>query len=328
MNTKTLNLIQAVNDALDIALTNDPNVLIYGEDCGFEGGVFRATQGLQAKHGQHRVLDAPICEAAMAGLGCGLAIYGKKPVVEIQFDGFIFPALQQIFCQIARYRNRSRGRFSAPVVFRVPMGGGIRALEHHSEAIESLLGQTPGLKIVYPSNPYDAKGLLLAAINSKDPVIFCEPKKLYRSFKQEIPEAAYEVEIGKANIVNEGNDVTLVTYGSTFHECLKAVQELGDSVSVELIDLRTIAPIDWETVLESVKKTSRLIVAHEAVKTFSTSAEIITRVVEEAFMYLSSAPVRVTGYDIIVPYARGEKYHMVTAEDVKNAITKLMSEQA
>ncbi|MDQ0513892.1 pyruvate dehydrogenase E1 component beta subunit [Mycoplasmoides fastidiosum] len=320
---KTLNLIGAVTDALDLALEKDQNVLLYGEDCGYEGGVFRATATLQSKYGETRVLDAPIAEAAIVGMAGGLALAGKKPVVEIQFDGFSYPAFQQLFCQVARYRNRSRGRWAMPIVVRVPMGGGIRALEHHSEALEAIYAAHPGIKVVYPSSPYDAKGLLLAAIESKDPILFLEPKKLYRAFKQEVPAGYYTVEIGKANVIKEGSDITLVSYGSTLHEGIAAVKELGDNIDVEIIDLRTISPLDWDTVLASVRKTGKLLVAIEAVKSFSAAAEIVTRATEECFYDLKAAPVRLTGYDIIVPYARGEKYHTVTKDDISKALKKL-----
>lgn len=321
--TKTLNLIGAITDALDIALSSRSNTLIYGEDCGYEGGVFRATAALQAKYGSDRVLDAPIAEAAIVGTAAGLALTGKKPIVEIQFDGFSYPAFQQLFCQVARYRNRSRSRWSMPIVVRIPMGGGIRALEHHSESLEAIYAAHPGVVVVYPSNPYDAKGMLLAALDCPDPVLFLEPKKLYRSFKQEIPAGSYTVAIGKANVLKEGNDLTVVSFGAAFHECVAAIKEIGPDVDAELIDLRTIAPLDWETVLNSVRKTGKLLVVQEAVKSFSAASEIIARATEECFYDLKAAPVRVTGHDIVVPYARGEKYHIPTKTDVIKAIKDL-----
>lgn len=311
-----LNNIEAVTNALDIMMEKDNNVVLWGEDAGFEGGVFRATKGLQAKYGAERIFDAPISEAAMAGVGVGSAIYGLKPVVEMQFSGFSFPSLMQIFTHAARYRNRSRGRFTVPMVVRMPMGGGIRALEHHSEALEALYAHIPGLKVVLPSTPYDTKGLLIAAIKDPDPVIFFEPKKIYRAFKEEIPAEEYSVEIGKANVLAEGNDITLVTYGAQVHDSLAAMKELGDSISVELIDLRTIKPIDMDTILTSVKKTGKLLIVHEAVKSFSVSAEIAARVSEEAFEYLEASPVRLTGYDITVPLAKGENYFIITKEKI------------
>ncbi|WP_391592041.1 Pyruvate dehydrogenase E1 component beta subunit [[Mycoplasma] cavipharyngis] len=322
-NTKVLNLIGAVTDALDVAMERNKDIIIYGEDCGYEGGVFRATATLQQKYGEERVLDSPICEAAIVGIAGGLAIAGKRPIVEIQFDGFTYPAFQQIFCQISRYRNRSRSRWSMSVVVRIPMGGGIRALEHHSEALEGVYAAHPAITVVYPSNPYDAKGLLLAAAESKDPVLYLEPKKLYRAFKAPVPAGYYTVEIGKANVIKEGKDITFISYGSTLHEGIAAVKELNGAIDVEIIDLRTITPLDWETVLASVRKTGKLIVAHEAVKSFSVSSEIITRAVEECFYDLKATPVRLTGYDVIVPYARGEKYHTVTKDDILVALKEL-----
>ncbi|AAT28069.1 alpha-ketoacid dehydrogenase subunit beta [[Mycoplasma] mobile] len=321
-----VNNIEAVTNALEIMMEKDKDVVLWGEDAGYEGGVFRATKGLQAKFGDKRIFDAPISEAAIAGVGVGAAIYGLKPVVEIQFSGFSFPAMMQLFTHAARYRNRSRGRFTVPMVVRIPMGGGIRALEHHSEALEALYAHIPGLKVILPSTPYDTKGLLIAAIKDPDPVIFFEPKKIYRAFKEEIPAEEYEVEIGKANVLTEGTDITLVTYGAQVHDSLAAIRELGSEMSVELIDLRTIKPLDIDTILESVKKTGKLIVVHEAVKSFSVSAEIITRVNEELFEYLSAAPVRLTGYDITVPLAKGENFFVISKEKIIAKLRELKAE--
>ncbi|WP_025755362.1 alpha-ketoacid dehydrogenase subunit beta [Mycoplasmopsis cricetuli] len=319
-----LNNIGAVTNALDLMMEKDKTVVFWGEDAGFEGGVFRSTEGLQKKHGVERVFDSPIAEASIMGVAIGAAINGLKPVVEMQFQGFAYPAFQQLMTHAARYRNRTRSRVNIPLVLRMPMAGGVRALEHHSEAIEALFAHIPGLKVVMPSTPYDTKGLLIAAINDPDPVVFLEPKKIYRSFKQEIPEGIYEVEIGKANVLVEGTDITVVTYGAQVHEALKAVQELGSEISVELIDLRTIKPIDTETIIESFKKTGRLLVVHEAVKSFSVAAEIITRVNEKAFDYMAAPLARLTGYDITVPLARGEGYHAITSEKIVDKIKEVM----
>lgn len=234
----------------------------------------------------------------MAGVGVGAAVYGLRPVVEMQFQGFSYPAFQQIMTHAARLRNRSRGRFSVPMVIRMPMGGGVRALEHHSEAIESLFAHIPGLKVIMPSTPYDTKGLMISAIKDNDTVIFLEPKKLYRSFKQDIPTEAYEIPIGKANVIKEGSSLTLVTYGAQVQDSIKAIQALMETnpeIDVELIDLRTISPIDNKTIIDSVKKTGRLLVVHEAVKSFSVSSEIIARVNEKAFESLIAPPTRLTG---------------------------------
>lgn len=326
--TIIVNNIEAVTNALDLNMQKDDSIILYGEDAGFEGGVFRATQGLQAKFGEKRVFDAPIAETSIMGTAVGASIAGLKPVVEMQFSGFSFPAFMNLFTHAARYRNRSRGRFTCPLVLRMPMGGGVKALEHHSEALEAIYSHIPGLKVVMPSTPYDTKGLLTAAINDPDPVVFFEPKRIYRAFKQEIPEGLYEVEIGKANIIFEGNDITIVTYGANVHDCLSAinkVKEMNPNISVELIDLRTIKPWDRQTVINSVKKTGRLMVVHEAVKSFSVSAEIITTVNEYAFYSLKAAPVRLTGWDITVPYAQGETLHMVSVDRIASEIVKLVS---
>ncbi|QPC29485.1 alpha-ketoacid dehydrogenase subunit beta [Mesomycoplasma hyorhinis] len=325
MSTKALNNIGAVTDALALMMEKDPTVVLWGEDAGFEGGVFRATEGLQKQFGISRVFDAPIAEATIAGVGVGAALYGLKPVVEMQFQGFSYPAFQQLMAHAARYRNRTRGRFTVPMVVRMPIAGGVRALEHHSEAIEALYAHIPGLKVVMPSTPYDTKGLLIAAINDPDPVIFLEPKKIYRSFKQEVPAGIYEVEIGKANVLVEGSDLTLVTYGAQVHEALAALKQLNGEYSVELIDLRTISPLDTDTIINSVKKTGRLLVVHEAVKSFSVSAEIITRVNEKAFEFLLAPPARLTGYDITVPLARGEGFHAINDKKILNKIKEVMS---
>ncbi|MEF9985114.1 MAG: alpha-ketoacid dehydrogenase subunit beta [Malacoplasma sp.] len=327
MSKLILNNIEALTHTLELNLQKDKSIILYGEDAGYEGGVFRTTQGLQKLFGESRVFDAPIAEAAIVGSAIGASMVGLKPIVEIQFQGFSYPAFQQIMTHAARMRNRSRGRYSCPLVIRMPMGGGIRALEHHSEALEALFSHVPGLKVVMPSTPYDVKGLLTSAINDPDPVIFLEPKKIYRSFKQEVPSELYEIEIGKANIMIEGNSITLVTYGSQVHDCLEAINVLektDPTISVELIDLRTIKPIDYETIINSVKKTGRILVVHEAVKSFSVSAEIITRLNEAAFYNLKVAPSRLTGWDITVPYAQGEKYHIITPERIADRISTIM----
>lgn len=321
MSSKELNNIQALNNAMDIALANDKNVVLYGQDAGFEGGVFRATQGLQKKYGEERVWDSPISEASMTGCAIGAALLGLKPIVEIQFDGFSFLTLQQLFAHAARYRGRTRGQRHVPLVLRIPMGGGIKALEHHSESLEAIYSHVPGLKVVYPSNPYDTKGLFLAAVNDPDPVVFLEPKRLYRAFRQEVPEEAYQVPIGEANVLQEGNKLTVVTYGPLVVDCFNWVQDFGDAV--ELIDLRTISPWDRETVLASVRKTGRLLIVHEAVKSFSVSAEIITTVVENGIS-LTKPPVRVTGWDINIPLAKGEHIQFKLEQRVKDAIAELL----
>lgn len=320
-----LNNIGAVTNALELMMAKDSRVVLWGEDAGFEGGVFRATEGLQKKFGVERVFDAPIAEAAIAGVAIGAAIAGLRPVIEMQFQGFSYPAFQQMFAHAARYRNRSRSRFTVPMVMRMPMAGGVRALEHHSEAIEALFAHIPGLKVVMPATPYDTKGLLIAAINDPDPVIFLEPKKIYRAFKQEVPEGIYEVPIGKAAVVKPGKDLTIVTYGAQVHESIAAIKdEALAKYDIELIDLRTIKPLDAETIVESVKKTGKILVVHEAVKSFSVSAEIITLVNEKAFDYLDAPPARLTGYDITVPLAKGENFHAISKEKIIAKVKEIL----
>lgn len=317
----TLNIVQAVNQALMNELENDKSVVVYGEDVGVEGGVFRATVDLQKKFGVERVFDSPLAESAIVGSAVGMAINGLKPVVELQFSGFAYPAFNQIITHVARMRNRSRGRYTLPMVIRAPYGGGIRALEHHSESTEALYAQIPGLKIVIPSTPYDAKGLLIAAIRDPDPVLFWEPKRIYRAFKQEIPEDAYVIPIGKAKIVQEGSDITIIAWGAMVRDVQKAselVKEKG--INPEIIDLRTIAPMDRETFIESVKKTGRILVVHEAPKTLGVGAEIISIVNEKAFLYLEAPPTRLTGFDTTFPLPRGEHHYIPTPERIAKAI--------
>ncbi|HCB66405.1 MAG: 2-oxoisovalerate dehydrogenase [Tenericutes bacterium GWD2_38_27] len=320
-----ITLLEAINQALDQKMAEDPRIVVYGEDTGFEGGVFRVTAGLQKKYGVDRVFDTPIAEAAITGSAIGMAINGLIPIAEIQFDGFVFPGYTEIVTHMARYRNRSRGRHGLPIVVRFPVGGGIRALEHHSESIETLLGHIPGLKVVIPSTPYDAKGLLVSAIEDPDPVIFMEPKRIYRSGKQEVPEELYRIPIGKAKVVKEGTDITIVAWGAFVREVEKAIKLIeNENISVELIDLRTINPIDEDTIINSVKKTGRFLVVQEAVKTYGPGAELISLVNEKAFLYLEAAPARVTGFDITVPLAKGEHYHFISPERIAAEIKKVV----
>ncbi len=322
-----LNNLESINHSLDLALAKHNNVVIYGEDVGYEGGVFRATKGLQAKYGENRVFDSPISEASLVGVGAGMAMAGIRPVIEMQFEGFSYPALHQLISHVSRMRNRSRGRFTMPMVVRMPCGGGIRALEHHSEALEAVFASIPGLKVVMPSTPYDTKGLLLEAIESDDPVIFFEPTIIYRAFRQEIPADYYRIPIGKALKVLEGDDLTIVTYGAQVPICQEAIAKFktkNPNASIELIDLRSIKPWDYHMVIESVKKTGRLLVVHEATKLFSVSAEIIATVAEKCLEYLKTPCARITGYDIIIPYALGEHYYMVSPNKVEAKIKELM----
>ncbi|NLC03627.1 MAG: alpha-ketoacid dehydrogenase subunit beta [Tissierellia bacterium] len=317
----TLNIVQAVNQALKNELANDKTVVVYGEDVGVEGGVFRATVDLQKEFGADRVFDSPLAESAIVGTAIGMAINGLKPVVEMQFSGFMYPAFNQIITHVARMRNRSRGKYTLPMVIRTPYGGGIRALEHHSESTEALYAQIPGLTVVIPSTPYDAKGLLIAAIKSPNPVIFMEPKRIYRAFKQEIPEEAYEIPLGKAKIVQEGEDITIVAWGAMVRDVQKAMEIVKEKgIKPELIDLRTIAPMDRESFIQSVKKTGRILVVHEAPKTLGLGAEIISIVNEKAFLYLEAPPTRLTGFDTTFPLPLGEKHYIPTPERIAKTI--------
>lgn len=306
-----MSLIEAITQALDFEMGNDESIVVFGEDVGYEGGVFRATVGLQAKYGEKRCFDSILAESSIVGSAVGMAINGLKPVVEIQFDGFMYPAYNQIVTHVARMRNRSRGKYTVPMVIRMPYGAGVRALEHHSESPEVLFGHIPGLKVVIPSTPYDTKGLLLAAIRDPDPVIFLEPKRIYRAFKQEVPEGDYVIPIGKAKVLKTGTDLTVVCWGAMVRDVQKSVELLeAQGHSIEVIDLRTIQPWDKETVMQSIKKTGRLAVVQEAVKSFGAAAEIIASANEEAFLYLEAPPLRVTGPDIIVPLPKGEHHYL------------------
>lgn len=316
-------MVKAINDALDIKLADDKSVVVYGEDVGVEGGVFRVTEGLQVKHGVKRVFDSPLAESAIVGAAMGMAVAGLRPIVEMQFDGFSYPAFNQIISNVSRIHNRSRGRFKAPMVIRFPYGGGINALEHHSESPEALYAHIPGLKVVVPSTPHDAKGLLIAAIESDDPVIFMEPKRIYRAIKQEVNNEKFSIPIGKAKVVNEGTDVTVVAFGAMIRESQKAIaMAKEEGISVELIDLRTIYPIDRETIIESVKKTGRLVIVAEATESFSVGSELMAIANEGAFLHLEAPPRRVMGFDTIVPLAQGEKHYMISPDQIFYEIEK------
>ena len=320
-----LNIVGAVTQALMNEMENDETIVVYGEDVGVEGGVFRATVGLQEKFGDKRVFDTPLAESAIVGTAIGMAVNGLRPVVEMQFSGFSYPAFNQIVSHVARMRNRSRGRFNLPMVIRAPYGGGIRALEHHSESTEAMYAQIPGLKVVIPSTPYDTKGLLISAIRDNDPVLFWEPKKIYRAFKQEVPEEAYTIPIGKAKIVNEGEDITVVTWGSMVRDVENAKNLIEDKgINPEIIDLRTITPMDREAIIESVKKTGRVLVVHEAPKTLGVGSEIISIVNEKAFLYLEAPPSRLTGFDTTFPLPRGEKHYIPSPERIAKKIEELV----
>lgn len=313
-------MVQAINHALDLAMQDD-KVVIMGEDVGYDGGVFRVSDGLVQKYGEDRVLDTPISEAGIIGMAAGMAINGMRPVVEVQFSGFIYPAWQEIVSHVSRFRNRSRSRFTCPMVIRTPYGGGINALEHHSESMEAMMAHIPGVKVVIPSTPKNAKGLLLAAIKDPDPVIFLEPKKVYRAFKEDVPDEHYEIPLGQAEVLAEGEQVTVVAWGAMLHHALEAVKILArKDVSCEVIDLRTIMPWDVNTVIDSVKKTGRCVVVHEATKTAGFGAEIIATINEKALLYLEAPVKRVTGYDIIMPFLKNEKKQLPSVDRIVDGI--------
>ena len=308
---KIMNMVNAINDALDIKLTEDKNVIVYGEDVGVEGGVFRVTEGLQQKHGVTRVFDSPLAESGIVGTAVGMAVAGLRPVVEMQFCGFIYPAFNQIISHSSRMRNRSRGKYETPIVIRMPYGGGINALEHHSESMEAIFGHIPGLKVVVPSTPHDAKGMLISAIESNDTILFMEPKRIYRAIKQEVADGKYTIPLGKASVLSQGSDVTVVAYGAMIREVQRAmVMAKEQGISVELIDLRSIYPIDRETIAKSVKKTGRIITVTEGPRSFGVGSEISQIAIEEAFLSLEAPPSRVSGFDTIVPLPRGEHHYM------------------
>jgi len=324
---RTLNLVQAVNEALDVAMGKDERVMILGEDVGRNGGVFRATEGLWKKYGDDRVVDTPLAEIGIMGSAIGLAITGMRPVAEIQFDGFMPSVFDQVVCHLGRIRSRSRGKMSVPLVLRAPHGGLIHAPEHHSESPEAYFCHTPGIKVVIPSTPYDAKGLLIAAIEDPDPVVFFEPKLLYRSAKGEVPSGHYTVEIGKARLVKEGKDITLLTWGAMTVTCEKAAERLEkeDGVSVEILDLRTLAPLDLDAVLASVGKTGRCVIAHEAPNTGSWAAELSALIAERGLLRLLAPVARVGGWDIRMPLFRLEQYYIPDADRVVMAARKTLS---
>ena len=306
-----MNLVNAINDAIDIKMKEDKNIIVYGQDVGVEGGVFRVTEGLQVKHGKERVFDAPLAESGIVGTAVGMAIAGLRPVIEMQFSGFVYPGFNQIISHVSRMYNRSRGRYKMSMVIRMPYGGGINALEHHSESYEAGFAHIPGLKVVIPSTPHDAKGLLISAIESDDPIVFMEPKRIYRAIKQEVQEEKFTIPIGKAAVIQSGTEVTVVAYGAMIREVQKAaVLAKKAGISVEIIDLRTIYPIDKETIINSVRKTGRIITVTEGVRSFGVASEISQIANEEAFLSLEAPPKRVTGFDTIVPLPKGEQHYM------------------
>jgi pyruvate dehydrogenase E1 component beta subunit len=319
-----LNMVQAINLALKQEMEKDPTVIILGEDVGKNGGVFRVTEGLWQIFGDERVIDTPLAESAIVGVSIGLALNGFKPIAEIQFDGFTFPILDQIVNHAARIRTRSRGRFHVPLVVRFPYGGGVRALEHHSDSPETYFAHTPGLKVVVPSSPYEAKGLLISAIRDPDPVIFMEPKRVYRAIKEEVPEEEYTIPIGEAKVLQEGSDVTVIGWGAMIKTIREAVSKLGEKYSVEIIDLRTLSPLDEDSIINSVKKTGRVVIAQEAPKFCGFASEISAVISENIIEYLEAPIVRVAGYDTVIPLPKLEKYYLPSAEKVAKAIEEVI----
>jgi 2-oxoisovalerate dehydrogenase E1 component beta subunit len=314
------NIIQAVNDALRLEMKRDPRVVVLGEDVGKFGGVFRATSGLYDEFGPDRVIDTPLAEAGIIGSAIGMALYGLRPVPEIQFADFIYPAYDQIVNELAKFRYRSGGQYTTPVVIRTPYGGGIRGGHYHSQSPEAYFAHTPGLKVVIPSNPYDAKGLLLSAIRGEDPVIFMEPKRVYRAAKGEVPLDDYTIPIGKAKIVRLGSQLTVLCYGAMVHTVVEAAERaVAEGFDPEIIDLRSLLPLDSDTVLESVRKTGRVVIAHEAPKTCGYGAELAALIAERALLSLEAPIVRVAGFDTPFPYSLENEY-LPSADRVALAI--------
>ncbi|MEH7222396.1 alpha-ketoacid dehydrogenase subunit beta [Bacillus sp. JJ1566] len=321
-----MTMIQAITDALRTELKNDPNVLVFGEDVGVNGGVFRATEGLQAEFGEDRVFDTPLAESGIGGLAVGLSLEGYRPVPEIQFFGFVYEVIDSISGQLARMRYRSGGRYTAPVTIRSPFGGGVHTPELHADSLEGLMAQQPGLKVVIPSTPYDAKGLLISAIRDNDPVIFLEHMKLYRSFRQEVPEGEYTIELGKAEVKREGTDLTMISYGAMVHECLKAATELEkEGVSAEVIDLRTVSPLDIPTIIASVEKTGRAIVVQEAQKQAGIAANVVAEINDRAILSLEAPVLRVTAPDTVYPFSQAESVWLPNFKDVIETAKKVLN---
>ncbi len=324
--TEKLTIAQAVRDAMLEEMENNDRVIVLGEDVGVDGGVFRATEGLIERFGTERVIDTPLAESAIIGMSVGLAATGFRPIAEIQFMGFVYPAINQLFGHAARMRNRTRGRLSCPMVVRMPYGGGIHPPEHHSESYEALFLNTPGFKVVVPSNPYDAKGLLVSAIRDDDPVLFMEPKRIYRAFREAVPSESFTVPLGKADIAREGTDVTLIAWGAMVRVCLDASEVLArEDVSAEVVDLRTLNPLDRETMIESVVKTGRAVVVHEAVRTGGFGAEIVAQISEHALLQLEAPIERVTGFDVVFPLAQNEKHYLPSRQRVVKAVEKVLT---
>lgn len=315
-----MNMVQAINMALREEMEKDDRVVILGEDIGKDGGVFRITEGLLERFGPERIMDTPLAESGIVGAAIGMAVYGLKPVAEIQFMGFIYPAIDQIFSHAARIRSRSRGRFTCPMVIRAPYGAGIKAPELHSESTEALFCHMPGIKVVVPSTPYNAKGLLISSIRDPGPVVFLESTRLYRLIKEEVPEGDYAVELGRARVARQGNDITVVAWGSMLHRALQA----AEGFDAEVIDLMTLSPFDEETIYKSVKKTGRAVIVHEAAKTCGFGAELSASIAEQAILYLKAPVIRVAAYDAVMPLPKLEDYYVPNAQRIRKALNEVM----
>jgi pyruvate dehydrogenase E1 component beta subunit len=321
-----LNMVEAIDQALQQEMQRDDKVVVLGEDVGRDGGVFRVTDGLVQRFGEERIIDTPLAESGIVGMAIGMAVAGYRPVAEIQFAGFAYPAYDQLVCHASRMRNRSRGEFTAPLVVRTPYGGGIRALEHHSESMEAVFAHVPGLKVVIPADPYEAKGLLASAVRDPDPVVFMEPARVYRAIKNEVPEEPYTLPLGKARVVREGRDVTVIAWGAhvrTVNEAAKRLEAEG-AADVEVVDVRTLAPFDFETVIASVIKTGRAVVVHEAPRSCGFGAEISAQIMERAVLHLEAPVVRITGFDTIPPLAKLEDFYQPDVDQVVEAIKSLL----
>lgn len=323
---RDLNLVQALNEALDLLLTEDDKVLLLGQDIGKNGGVFRVTENLFQRFGDRRVVDTPLSEAGIVGCGIGLALNGLKPIVEIEFFGFIYPALEQILTHLSRLRMRTQGKYEVPLIIRAPYGAGVRAPELHSESIEALFFQSPGLKVVIPSNPYDAKGLLIAASEGNDPVIFLEPMKIYRSVRHPVPQPRYTVPLGKANIVKQGSDISVICWGSMVWNVVQAAELLEQSrgIRLEIVDLRTLYPFDIETIQESVRKTQRAVIVHEAPLTGGVGAELVAVIQDRMFRDLKSPVKRITGFDVPVPQFSIEDDYLPSTDRIVHEIDQML----
>ena len=321
-----ITLIEAVTQALAHEMARDPSVVVLGEDVGVNGGVFRATVGLSERFGPERVLDTPLDETMIAGLAVGLATQGMKPVAEAQFEGFIFPMFDHIYCHAARFRNRTRGRMTCPLVLRAPWGGGIRAPEHHSDAPEAMFAHVPGLRVVIPSSPARAYGLLLAAIRDPDPVIFFEPKRIYRQYKEDVPDDGEALPLDVCFVLRDGTDVTLVTWGASVKECLEAADQLAaEGVSCEVIDVATLRPLDMDTILDSVAKTRRCVIVHEAPKTGGVGAEIAAALAERAMLDLVAPVERVCGWDTHMPLFRLEMKYLPSTARIVDGVRRTLA---